>query len=93
MLPENIIIRFLFCAAEKLSLLKEAEWNDFIQQVCLLTDSPEKSTAAARVKLNLLCYLCTVVGNKEVATRLISTQLVSNTQGEVPKKLTNQLIQ
>ncbi|XP_066484015.1 serine/threonine-protein kinase ULK4 isoform X2 [Tiliqua scincoides] len=62
-------------SAEKLSLLKEAELNDFLQQVCQLTDSPEKSTGAARAKLNLLCYLCTVVNNKEVATRLIGTQL------------------
>ncbi|XP_028606902.2 serine/threonine-protein kinase ULK4 isoform X1 [Podarcis muralis] len=62
-------------SAEKLLMLKEDDWNDFLHQVCQLTDSPEKSTGAARVKLNLLCYLCTVVGNKEVATKLISTQL------------------
>lgn len=68
-----------FFPAEKLLMLKEDDWNDFLHQVCQLTDSPEKSTGAARVKLNLLCYLCTVVGNKEVATKLISTQLVSNT--------------
>ncbi|KAJ6661988.1 hypothetical protein lerEdw1_012835 [Lerista edwardsae] len=62
-------------SAEKLAMLKEAELNDFLQQVCQLTDSPEKSTGAARAKLNFLCYLCTVVNNKEVATRLIGTQL------------------
>ncbi|XP_061443577.1 serine/threonine-protein kinase ULK4 isoform X2 [Rhineura floridana] len=62
-------------SVEKLLILKEAEWNDFLHQVCQLTDSPEKSTGAARVKLNLLCYLCTIVSNKEIATRLISTQL------------------
>ncbi|KAL8165531.1 UNVERIFIED_CONTAM: hypothetical protein K2H54_047073 [Gekko kuhli] len=62
-------------SAEKLLLLKEAEWNDFLQQLCQLIDSPEKTTGATRAKLNLLCYLCTVVGNKEVATKLIKTQL------------------
>ncbi|KAH0627228.1 hypothetical protein JD844_002730 [Phrynosoma platyrhinos] len=63
-------------SAEKLLMLREAEWNDFLQQVYQLIDSQEKTTGAARIKLNLLCYLCTVVCNKEVATRLISTQLL-----------------
>ncbi|XP_044312323.1 serine/threonine-protein kinase ULK4 isoform X2 [Varanus komodoensis] len=62
-------------SAEKLLMLKETEWNDFLEQVCQLTGSSEKTTGAARVKLNLLCYLCTVVANKEVATRLINSQL------------------
>ncbi|XP_042333128.1 serine/threonine-protein kinase ULK4 isoform X2 [Sceloporus undulatus] len=62
-------------SAEKLLMLKEAEWDDFLQQVYQLIDSQERTTGTARIKLNLLCYLCTVVGNKEVATRLISTQL------------------
>uniref|UniRef100_A0A8C4VVR6 Unc-51 like kinase 4 n=1 Tax=Gopherus evgoodei TaxID=1825980 RepID=A0A8C4VVR6_9SAUR len=60
---------------EKLSSLKEMDWNDFLQQVCSLIDSTEKNTGATRAKLNLLCYLCTVAGHKEVATRLISSQL------------------
>uniref|UniRef100_A0A8D2IX39 Unc-51 like kinase 4 n=1 Tax=Varanus komodoensis TaxID=61221 RepID=A0A8D2IX39_VARKO len=64
-------------SAEKLLMLKETEWNDFLEQVCQLTGSSEKTTGAARVKLNLLCYLCTVVANKEVATRLINSQLVT----------------
>uniref|UniRef100_A0ABM5GPR7 Serine/threonine-protein kinase ULK4 isoform X2 n=1 Tax=Pogona vitticeps TaxID=103695 RepID=A0ABM5GPR7_9SAUR len=62
-------------SAEKLLMLKEAELNDFLQHVCELVDSPEKTTGVARVKLNLLCYLCTLVANKKVATRLISTKL------------------
>ncbi|XP_074918628.1 serine/threonine-protein kinase ULK4 [Chelonoidis abingdonii] len=62
-------------SAEKLSSLKEMDWNDFLQQMCSLIDSIEKNTAATRAKLNLLCYLCTVAGHKEVATRLISSQL------------------
>uniref|UniRef100_A0A8C4VSH5 Unc-51 like kinase 4 n=1 Tax=Gopherus evgoodei TaxID=1825980 RepID=A0A8C4VSH5_9SAUR len=67
-------LRNLLCF-EKLSSLKEMDWNDFLQQVCSLIDSTEKNTGATRAKLNLLCYLCTVAGHKEVATRLISSQL------------------
>ncbi|XP_074844337.1 serine/threonine-protein kinase ULK4 [Carettochelys insculpta] len=62
-------------SAEKLSSLKEMDWNDFLQQACSLIDSTEKNTGATRAKLNLLCYLCTVAGHKEVATKLISSQL------------------
>ncbi|XP_065443190.1 serine/threonine-protein kinase ULK4 isoform X2 [Chrysemys picta bellii] len=62
-------------SVEKLSSLKEMDWNDFLQQMCSLIDSTEKNTGATRAKLNLLCYLCTVAGHKEVATRLISSQL------------------
>ncbi|NXU73317.1 ULK4 kinase, partial [Oreotrochilus melanogaster] len=61
--------------AEKLSSMKGVDWDDFLQRVCLLLDSTEKSTGAARSKLNLLYYLCTVVIHKEVASRLISSQL------------------
>ncbi|XP_019364443.1 PREDICTED: serine/threonine-protein kinase ULK4 isoform X1 [Gavialis gangeticus] len=62
-------------SAEKLSSLKETDWNDFLQQICSLIDCTEKNTGTARAKLNLLCYLCTVAGHKEVATRLICSQL------------------
>ncbi|XP_054670042.1 serine/threonine-protein kinase ULK4 isoform X3 [Grus americana] len=62
-------------SAEKLSSMKGTDWNDFLQQVCSLLDSTEKNTGAARSKLNLLYYLCTVAVHKEVASRLISSQL------------------
>ncbi|XP_054046791.1 serine/threonine-protein kinase ULK4 isoform X4 [Rissa tridactyla] len=62
-------------SAEKLSSLKDMDWNDFLQRVCSLLDSIEKNTGAARSKLNLLYYLCTVAVHKEVASRLISSQL------------------
>ncbi|NXW84164.1 ULK4 kinase, partial [Alopecoenas beccarii] len=61
--------------AEKLSSMKDMDWNDFLQRVCSLLDSTEKNTGAARSKLNLLYYLCTVAVHKEVASRLISSQL------------------
>ncbi|XP_072709864.1 serine/threonine-protein kinase ULK4 isoform X2 [Ciconia boyciana] len=62
-------------SAEKLSSMKDVDWNDFLQRVCSMLDSTEKNTGAARSKLNLLYYLCTVAVNKEVANRLISSQL------------------
>ncbi|XP_051468770.1 serine/threonine-protein kinase ULK4 isoform X2 [Apus apus] len=62
-------------SAEKLSSMKDMDWNDFLQRVCSLLGSTEKNTGAARSKLNLLYYLCTVVVQKEVASRLIGSQL------------------
>ncbi|XP_075274936.1 serine/threonine-protein kinase ULK4 isoform X2 [Opisthocomus hoazin] len=62
-------------SAEKLSSMKDVDWNDFLQRVCSLLDSTEKNTGAARSKLNLLYYLCTVAVHKEIASRLISSQL------------------
>ncbi|NWU99223.1 ULK4 kinase, partial [Upupa epops] len=62
-------------SAEKLSSLSETEWNDFLQQVCSLLDASDKSTGAARSKMNLMNYLCTVAVHKEMATKLITSQL------------------
>ncbi|XP_064362508.1 serine/threonine-protein kinase ULK4 isoform X3 [Dromaius novaehollandiae] len=62
-------------SAEKLLSMKDMDWNDFLQQICSLLDSVEKNTGAARSKLNLLYYLCTVAVHKEVASRLMSSQL------------------
>ncbi|KAM4705110.1 serine/threonine-protein kinase ULK4 [Rhinophrynus dorsalis] len=60
-------------SAEKLSSLKDQDWNNFFVQLCSLMDSTDK--AGPRAKLNLLCYLCTVAGHRENATRLINSQL------------------
>ncbi|XP_068092417.1 serine/threonine-protein kinase ULK4 isoform X2 [Hyperolius riggenbachi] len=60
-------------SAEKLASLKEPDWNNFLTQLCSLLDSPER--AVPRAKLNLLCYLCTVSGHKEVATKMINSQI------------------
>ncbi|KAL2804011.1 serine/threonine-protein kinase ULK4 isoform 2 [Daubentonia madagascariensis] len=62
-------------SVDKLLFLKDQDWNDFLQQVCSQIDSTEKSTAASRTKLNLLCYLCVVAGHQEVATRLLHSPL------------------
>lgn len=67
----------LLWLAEKLSSMKDMDWNDFLQQVSSLLDSTEKNAGAARSKLNLLYYLCTVAVHKEVASRLINSQLVN----------------
>ncbi|XP_075442811.1 serine/threonine-protein kinase ULK4 isoform X3 [Ascaphus truei] len=65
---------FFQCAAtEKLALLKDNDWNGFLMQLCALMNSTEK--VGPRAKLNLLCYLCTVASHKELATRLINSQL------------------
>uniref|UniRef100_A0A8C3UV32 Unc-51 like kinase 4 n=1 Tax=Catharus ustulatus TaxID=91951 RepID=A0A8C3UV32_CATUS len=65
-------------SVEKLSSMKEVDWNSFLKRVCSLLDSSEKNTGIARSKLNLLYYLCSLVVHKEIANRLISSQMVSN---------------
>ncbi|XP_064273164.1 serine/threonine-protein kinase ULK4 isoform X3 [Passer domesticus] len=62
-------------SVEKLSSMKDVDWNNFVKRVCSLLESIEKNTGAARSKLNLLYYLCTLVVHKEIANRLISSQL------------------
>ncbi|NXH07428.1 ULK4 kinase, partial [Loxia leucoptera] len=62
-------------SVEKLSSMKDSDWNNFVKRVCSLLESSEKNTGAARSKLNLLYYLCTLVVCKEIANRLISSQL------------------
>ncbi|XP_016051574.1 PREDICTED: serine/threonine-protein kinase ULK4 [Miniopterus natalensis] len=63
-------------SVDKLMSLKDQDWNDFLQQVCSQIDSTtEKTMGASRVKLNLLCYLCVVASQREVATRLLHSPL------------------
>ncbi|XP_057625007.1 serine/threonine-protein kinase ULK4 isoform X2 [Chionomys nivalis] len=62
-------------SVDKLLLLKDQDWTAFLQQACSQIDSSEKSSGAARAKLNLLCYLCVVAAHKEVATRLLHSPL------------------
>ncbi|XP_036047520.1 serine/threonine-protein kinase ULK4 [Onychomys torridus] len=62
-------------SVDKLLVLKDQDWNDFLQQVCSQIDSSEKTTGVSRAKLNLLCYLCVVSTHKEVATRLLHSPL------------------
>lgn len=76
---------------EKLQSLSDEEWTVFLLQLCsslgeqnpsahLSTSStarPPPSTAI-RSRLHLLCYLCSVVGHKVIANRLINSTLVGN---------------
>ncbi|NXT59953.1 ULK4 kinase, partial [Chaetops frenatus] len=62
-------------SVEKLSSMTDVDWNNFLKRVCSLLDSSEKNTGAACSKLNLLYYLCTLAVHKEIANRLISSQL------------------
>ncbi|XP_059508122.1 serine/threonine-protein kinase ULK4 isoform X2 [Stegostoma tigrinum] len=62
-------------SAEKLVSLKGQDWTNFIQQLCSLIEAGEKTSGAPRAKLNLICYLCSMTSHKDVATRLINSQL------------------
>ncbi|XP_006102389.1 serine/threonine-protein kinase ULK4, partial [Myotis lucifugus] len=62
-------------SVDRLVSLKDQDWNDFLQQVCSQVDCAEKTMGASRAKLNLLCFLCVVAGQREVATRLLHSPL------------------
>ncbi|XP_078269908.1 serine/threonine-protein kinase ULK4 isoform X2 [Rhinoraja longicauda] len=62
-------------SAEKLLSLGAEDWNVFLQQLYSLVDVGEKATGPARAKLNLLSYLCMLASHREVATRLMDSQL------------------
>uniref|UniRef100_A0A8C5QA96 Unc-51 like kinase 4 n=1 Tax=Leptobrachium leishanense TaxID=445787 RepID=A0A8C5QA96_9ANUR len=57
--------------AEKLTSMKGQDWENFLNQLCSTMDS----TALPRAKLNLLCYMCMLSIHKDVATRIINSQL------------------
>lgn len=67
--------------------LSDEDWTVFILQLCSPLEEPNPSTAppppphstATRSKLNLLCYLCCVVGHKVIANKLMNSTLVRKT--------------
>ncbi|XP_036395440.1 serine/threonine-protein kinase ULK4 [Megalops cyprinoides] len=71
-------------SADKLSSLSLKDWSAFVQQLCSVLESGdrlgeranERPGGAARSKLNLLCYLCTIAAHKDTATRLINSPLL-----------------
>lgn len=75
--PLCLLVCFLW-SAETLSSLKDTEQKDFLQRVCSLLDSSERNTGAARPKLNVLHYLCTLAVHQQVASWLMSSQLVNH---------------
>ncbi|XP_044062547.1 serine/threonine-protein kinase ULK4 isoform X3 [Siniperca chuatsi] len=68
-------------SVEKLQSMSDAEWTVFLLQLHSsfeeqnLSAAPPSSTAT-RSRLNLLCYLCCVVGHKVIANRLINSSLL-----------------
>lgn len=80
---------FLFyLPAEKLHSLSDKKWTLFLSKMCSSLEEQNGSTfvasstasvtpvSAARSKLNLLCYLCSVAGHEHVANKLINSELV-----------------
>ncbi|XP_051262428.1 serine/threonine-protein kinase ULK4 isoform X2 [Dicentrarchus labrax] len=76
---------------EKLQSLSDDEWTVFLLQLCsslgeqnpsapLSSSStappPPPLSSATRSRLNLLCYLCCVIGHKHIANRLINSTLL-----------------
>lgn len=81
---------FVFPAVERLPSLSDEEWAVFLSQLSsalaepstsahLSPSSPARSAAMAiRSRLNLLCYLCSVVWQKVVANRLMNSTVVGH---------------
>ncbi|XP_033495595.2 serine/threonine-protein kinase ULK4 [Epinephelus lanceolatus] len=75
-------------SVEKMQSLSDEDWTVFILQLCSSLEEPNPSTApppplpppphstATRSKLNLLCYLCCVVGHKVIANKLMNSTLL-----------------
>ncbi|XP_025767581.1 serine/threonine-protein kinase ULK4 isoform X4 [Oreochromis niloticus] len=64
-------------SGEKLQSLSDEEWTVFLSQLCSSIEEQSHSTSTAtRSKLNLLCYLCCVVGHTVIANRLINSRLL-----------------
>ncbi|XP_024917447.1 serine/threonine-protein kinase ULK4 isoform X2 [Cynoglossus semilaevis] len=75
-------------SAEKLHSLSDKKWTLFLSKMCSSLEEQNGSTfvasstasvtpvSAARSKLNLLCYLCSVAGHEHVANKLINSELL-----------------
>ncbi|XP_026229150.1 serine/threonine-protein kinase ULK4 isoform X2 [Anabas testudineus] len=68
-------------SVEKLHSLNDEQWTVFICQLCSSLEDQNPSTppssTAIRSRLNLLCYLCCVVGHTIIANRLINSTLLT----------------
>nr|XP_040021817.1 serine/threonine-protein kinase ULK4 [Gasterosteus aculeatus aculeatus]XP_040021818.1 serine/threonine-protein kinase ULK4 [Gasterosteus aculeatus aculeatus] len=75
-------------SVEKLQSLSDEEWTVFLYQLCSsleqsastapppLPPPPPPHSTTNRSRLNLLCYLCCVVGHKVIANRLMNSPLL-----------------
>lgn len=85
--PKSAFLRSL-SPVEKLQSLSDEEWTVFLYQLCSsleqsastapppLPPPPPPHSTTNRSRLNLLCYLCCVVGHKVIANRLMNSPLV-----------------
>ncbi|KAM8869526.1 serine/threonine-protein kinase ULK4 isoform 2-T2 [Spinachia spinachia] len=68
-------------SVEKLQSLSDEEWTVFLLQLCSSLEqcapAPPPHSSTNRSRLNLLCYLCCVVGHKVIANRLMNSPLLS----------------
>nr|XP_020452545.1 serine/threonine-protein kinase ULK4 isoform X2 [Monopterus albus] len=74
-------------SVEKLQSLNDEQWTVFLLELCSSLEEQNPSTplssstaappssTAIRSRLNLLCYLCCVVGHKVIANRLIASEV------------------
>ncbi|XP_055083515.1 serine/threonine-protein kinase ULK4 isoform X2 [Periophthalmus magnuspinnatus] len=76
-------------SVEKLLSLNEDGWSIFLEQLCSIFEeehstsviaspaTPSATTSTtARSKLNLLCYLCCVVGHQDIANKILNSSLL-----------------
>ncbi|XP_069549236.1 serine/threonine-protein kinase ULK4 [Brachyistius frenatus] len=68
-------------SVEKLRSLSDEEWTVFLSRVCSSLEEQSPSSVpppstAIRSRLNLLCYLWSVVGHKVIANKLINSMLL-----------------
>ncbi|KAF1387604.1 hypothetical protein PFLUV_G00081580 [Perca fluviatilis] len=69
-------------SVQKLQSLSDEEWTFFLLQLCSSLEeqnpsaAPSPHSTATRSRLNLLCYLCCVVGHKVIANRLMNSTLL-----------------
>ncbi|XP_062421741.1 serine/threonine-protein kinase ULK4 isoform X1 [Pungitius pungitius] len=68
-------------SVEKLQSLSDDEWTVFLSQLCSSLEqsastTPPSHSITNRSRLNLLCYLCCVVGHRVIANRLLNSPLL-----------------
>ncbi len=89
LVPICLEVYFFSLLVEKLQSLSDEEWTVFLLQLRSFLEeqnpsaplsssctAPPPPSTTTRSRLNLLCYLCCVVGHKVIANRLINSTLV-----------------
>ncbi|XP_077577822.1 serine/threonine-protein kinase ULK4 [Stigmatopora nigra] len=62
---------------DQLLLLSKEDWSIFIEHLCSSLEGQKTSTTSTAIQstMDLLCYLCFVVKDKEVANRLMNSKM------------------